>query len=34
MYITNKTERFNFDSGCVVWVASNEMRPQLQPKEN
>ena len=21
LYITNKTERFSFKSGCVVWVA-------------
>ena len=33
LYIANMTEHFSFKSGCVIGVASNEMRGQLQPKK-
>ena len=32
-YFANKTERFSFKSGCVVWVTDVEMRRQLKPKK-
>ena len=28
-FITNKTDRFSFKSGCVVLVENDEMRHQL-----
>ena len=32
-FITNKTERFSFKSGCVVWLENDEMHHQLQPNK-
>ena len=32
-FITNKTERFSFKSGCVIEVDNDEMRSQLKPKK-
>ena len=32
-FIANKTERFSFRSGCVLWVENDEMRCQLQPNK-
>ena len=28
-FIVNKTKRFSFKSGCVIWVENDEMRRQL-----
>ena len=32
-FITNKTERFSFESGCVLQVENDKMHRKLQPNK-